>query len=298
MLNRDGNLLWEYISRRSIDGVSILGNQVVSGERYPIFLEDGNKVGTYTNNACDITGIEATEDEGSVLVGCGDGYVYLLDSSKKRHWSYNVGKTSLDSSISPKGDYIAISGDKTVYILKSPDITPPIIIIKTPESGSTVSGTVIIDASVVEDSSYVTRVLIDGDFACSKLPCSFNTGASSEGSHEITIEVNDSGGNIVSETIPVTIKHSLLDDIASEISETQESIEEKQETIKAKEEALKEKISETLPSNLPPIREHRDYGTTIMGVLLILSVFLTFKILRPKIPKKGKVRRGKYKFKQ
>jgi WD40 repeat protein len=289
MLNRDGNLLWEHISRRSIDGVGILGGRVVSGERYLTFLEDGNRVGSYSGVVCDITGIETTANGEHALVGCEDGEVYFLDSSKKKQWSYDAKKTSRDSSISPKGDYAAVAGGNTVYILKSPDIAPPIVEITNPEEGESVSGIIKIDASVVEDSSYILRVLIDGDFACSKLPCSWNTGASAEGKHEITIEVEDSGENVGADSVNVTIKHTLLGDIAGEISEKQEIVEEKQVEIK-------EKLNENLPTNLPPIRKDRDYSPLVKGVVLILSVYVALKVLRPKRQKKG--RRGKYKFRR
>jgi WD40 repeat protein len=298
MLNRDGNLLWEHISKRSIDGVGILGSQVVSGERFLNFLKDGNNVGSYSSIVCDITGIEVTSDGDYVLVGCGDGRVYFLDSSKKKHWSYEVGKTSWDSSISPKGDYAVVAGGKTVYILESPDIAPPIVEITKPKDGDSVSGTVGIDASVVEDSSYTLRVLIDGDFACSKLPCSWNTGASAEGKHRIAVEVNDSGGNIGTDSVNVTLKHSLLEGIASEISEKEDIIEEKQVVIKETEEALKEKLNETLPTNLPPLRKQRDYSQIITGVVIILSVYLALKYVRPKLTRRRKGRRGKYKFRR
>lgn len=290
LLSKNGNLLWEYISGRSVEGVGILDSQVVSGERYPNFLEDGKKVGSYTGAVCDITSLETTADSKYMLVGCEKGEVYFLESSKKKHWSYDVGKTSWDSSISFKGDYAAVAGGKTVYILASPDITPPIVKITEPEAGATISGIVKIDASVVEDSSYILRVLIDGDYACAKLPCSWHTGAASEGGHDITIEVNDSSGNVGEDIVNVTLKHTLLQNITGEISE-------KQDVIKEKEEALKEKLNETLPMNLPPFKKHRDFTPVIKAVIIILAVYVAFRIVRSKtVRKKGRGRRRKYKY--
>lgn len=298
MLNRDGDLLWEYISKNSVDGVGILGTQVLSGERYPIFLVDGNNVWSYSNVVCDITGIKTASDDEFALVGCGDGEVYLIDGSKKRHWSYDVGKASFDSSISARGDFAVVAGESTVYILESPDVVPPIVEITTPVEGESVSGIVEIDAEVVEDSEYTLRVLIDGDFACSKLPCSWNTGASAEGEHEITIEAEDSGGNTGRGSVNVILKQTLFGDIAGEISEKQETFEEKQEAIKDTEEAIKERLDETLPESLSPIRQDRDYSPIIKGILIIISVYIVLKVLRPIIPKRKKTRRGKYKFRR
>ncbi len=303
MLTGDGNLLWEYISRRSIDGVGILGTQVLSGERYPTFLEDGNRVGANSNTVCDITGIKTAAKGEFALVGCEDGEVYLLERSKKRLWSYDVGKASLDSSISQKGDYVVVAGGNTVYILESPDIVPPTVEITCPVEGESASGIVEIDADIVEDSEYRLRVFIDGDFACSKLPCNWNTGASDEGEHEITIEVNDSGGNAVTESVNVILGQNLLDDIKSEISEKQETVEEKQEVIKEAEEvikeaegAIKERLDETLPESLPPIRPDRDYSPIVKGILIIVSAYIVLKVLKSMIPGQKKGRRGKYKF--
>jgi outer membrane protein assembly factor BamB len=303
LLTEDGNLLWEYISRGSIDGVGILGTQVLSGERYPTFLEDGNRVGANSNTVCDITGIKTASNGKFALVGCGDGEIYLLDKTKKRLWSYDVGKTSLDSSISQKGDYAVVAGGNTVYILESPDIVPPTVKITGPVEGESVSGIVEIDADVLEDSKYTLRVFIDGDFACSKLPCNWNTGASAAGEHEITIEVNDSWGNVNTESVNIILGQTLLDDIAGEISEKQEAVEEKQEVIKETEEAIKETeeaikehLDGTLPESLPPIRSDRDYSPIVKGILIIVSVYIVLKVLGSVIPGRKKGRGGKYKF--
>lgn len=290
MLNKNGNLLWEYISGKSIDGVGILGEQVVSGERYLTFLKDGNKIGAHTSIACDISSLETTADSEYVLLGCNDGNLYFLDSSRKKRWSYDAEKTSRDSSISFKGDYVAVAGGKTIYILESPDIVPPVVEITLPEAGAAVSGTVEIDASVTDDSSYVLKVLIDGDYACAEVPCNWNTGAAADGQHTITVEVNDSAGNVGEDSIDVTLGHTILRNITDEISE-------KQELIKETEEALKERLDDTLPADfdLPPLREHRDFGPVIQAAaLLLLAVYIALRILKLLKPKKSK----KYKWKK
>lgn len=298
MLLRDGNLLWEYISTKSVDGVGILGTRVVSGERYLTFLEDGNKVGSYSDTVCDITGIETTAGGEYALVGCGDGEVYLVDRAKKKHWSYDVGKTSLDSSISSSGDFAVLAGADTVYILKSPDIAPPIVEITNPADREGISGVVEIDAEVLEDSSYTVRVLIDGDYACSELPCSWNTGTATEGEHKVTVEIEDSGENKGRDSVNVTIMHTLLGELASELSETQKIVEDKQETLKETEEAIKETLDAGLSETLPPIRKDKDYSLLVKGVALILAVYAALKILRLLRPKRRKARRKKYKFKR
>ncbi|MEE8401246.1 MAG: PQQ-binding-like beta-propeller repeat protein, partial [Candidatus Hydrothermarchaeaceae archaeon] len=242
LFNRKGELLWEYISGRSIDGVGILGEQVVSGERYLNFLEDGRRVSSSTKVVCDISSIEMTSDNEFMLVGCEDGKVSFFDSAKKRLWAYEIGRASYDSSISFDGSYMAAGGGKGVYILASPDISIPIVKITGPEEGAVVSGIVKIDASIVESSSYILRVFIDGDFACSRLPCNWNTGAATEGEHEITVEVNDSWGNVGTDKATVNLKHSLLQNITGEITEKQNT--------------LRERINVTLPRGLPPLKKH------------------------------------------
>lgn len=289
MLHKNGNFLWEYISEKSIDGVGILDSQVVSGERYLNFLKDGTKVGYYMGIVCDISSLETTADGEYMLMGCENGEVHFLDTSKKKLWSYNAGKTSLDSSISFKGDYAAVAGGKTVYILSSPDITPPVVKITEPKDGATVSGTAKIDASVTESSSYTLRVLIDGNYACANLPCGWYTGAIPEGKHKITVEVNDSAGNVGEDTVDVTLKHTLIQNITDEISEKQET--------------LKEKLNETLSGDLPPLRKHRDFSPIIKAVILILAVYIAFRIVRWRRQKKykWKKRKGlwrKYKYRR
>lgn len=277
LFDRKGELLWEYLSGRSIDGVGILGEQVVSGERYLNFLEDGRKVSTSTKVVCDISSIETTSDNEFMLVGCEDGKVSFFDSAKKRHWVYEIGRTSYDSSISFDGSYIAVGGGKGIYILASPDISLPLVKITGPEEGASVSGIVKIDASIVESSSYILRVFIDGDFACSKLPCNWNTGAAAEGEHEIIVEVNDSWGNVGTDKVDVILRHSLLQNITGEIIEKQDT--------------LKEKINETFPRGLPPLKKHTDYGPVVKAVILILAAVVVYKVLKLLRPKKYKWRR-------
>jgi hypothetical protein len=297
MLTRDGNLLWEHIGKRSVDGLGILGTQLVAGERYPTFLEDGNSVGSFTSMVCDITGIKTTADDEYVLIGCGDGEIYMLDSNRKKQWSYDAGKASLDSSISPKGDFAVIGAGNTVYMLESPDIVPPIVDITNPRDGEVISGIVEIGVSIVDDSDYVLRILIDGDFACSKLPCNWNTGTATEGEHSIALEVNDSGGNVGTDSVNVNIEHGALGEIAGEIAEKTEIIEDAQDEIKEKEEAVREKIDETVPQNLPPVRTNRDYSGIIKGAAIILIVYAALKFFLPK-KAKGRGKGGKYKFKR
>ncbi|MBU2560400.1 PQQ-binding-like beta-propeller repeat protein, partial [archaeon] len=265
MITRDGNLLWEYINTRSIYGVGVLGRQIISGQRYPVFLEDGHQAGSYTSVVCDIMSIDTTGDDEFALVGCDDGNIYLIDSQKHKRWSYEAGESSRDASISPRGDFIAVASGSTVYILESPDIAPPVVEITSPKDGGSVSGLIDIDAKVTEDSSYTLKVTIDGDYACSKLPCTWNTGAASDGEHTIKVEVNDSGGNVEADSINVILSNTLMGGISSEISETKEIVEEGRVTLKETEEALRERLDENLPANLPPIRQDRDYGPIIKG---------------------------------
>ncbi|MEE8403671.1 MAG: PQQ-binding-like beta-propeller repeat protein [Candidatus Hydrothermarchaeaceae archaeon] len=284
LLDKNGDLLWEYSSERSIDGVGIIDNRVASGGKYLNFIEGGKKVGYYTGVICDISSISTTADSERMLMGCEDGGVHFLDSSKKKLWSYDVGKTSRDSSISFKGDYAAVAGGKTVYILTPPDITPPVVKITEPKDGATASGVVELDASVVEASSYTLRVLIDGNYACGKLPCSWYTGAAPEGDHTIAVEVNDSAGNVGRDTVHVILKQTLLWNITEEISEKQEAVKEKQE-------AIKEKLDGTLPRDLPPIRKHMDFGLIVKALILILAAYGAFKLL-------GRPGQNKYKWKK
>ncbi len=275
--SNNGRLLWEYNSKRSVNGVEILNDRVVSGERYLNFLKDGNRVGYFMNIVCDISGIETTSDGMYILVGCENGEVYFMDISKDVLWSYDVDKLSLGASISPEGSRAAVGGGSSVYILSAPDITSPEVQITGPEEGEEVSGIVKIDAAVTEDSGYTVRVLIDGSFACSKLPCDWNTWAASEGEHEITVEIKDARENIGEDKITVNFKPSLLQNIPGEISEKQKIV--------------KEKLDETVSKSLPPFRKHRDYGTIIKAALLVVAVYIAIRILRR--PKTYKWKKGK-----
>ena len=298
MLTRDGNLLWEHIGKRSIDGVGILDGQVLAGERYPTLFKDSNAAGSYTGTVCDITGIKTTADGEYALVGCLDGEIYLLDKRQKKQWSYDAAKTSLGSSISPKGDFAVLGAGNTVYMLESPDVVPPVVEITKPLDGEIISGIVEIDASIVDDSSYYLRILIDGDFACSKLPCNWNTGTATDGEHSISIEVNDSSGNVGTDDVNIIIDQGVIGEITSEIKEKQETIiEETKEEVIEKEEAIREKIDERVPQTLPPVGNDRDYDSIIKGAAIIILAYAALKILLPK-KAKGRGRGRKYKFRR
>ena len=89
------------------------------------------------------------------------------------------------------------------------DITPPIVTITTPVSGSTVSGNVNLSAYASDDRGVSeVRIYVDGALKCAggtNVSCGWNTRKAGSGGHTITATAKDQAGNTGSKTADVTV---------------------------------------------------------------------------------------------
>jgi hypothetical protein len=108
------------------------------------------------------------------------------------------------------------------------DTTPPSVSFTSPSAGSTVSGTVTVQASA-SDNVGVSSVSLSVDGATSGTDISspynfsWNTTSASNGSHTLTVIARDAAGNSSSSSIVVTVSNSAADTTAPTISITSPS---------------------------------------------------------------------------
>jgi|Deesub1362A_J573_1020465.scaffolds.fasta_scaffold00023_182 WD40 repeat protein len=271
-----GEPLWQVNTNRFVEGLTIFGEDVISGTNYLTYWRNGKIIGYFIEKG-GVTGLDANLEY--LLAGFGDGYLYAVEYNRSLLWKYEIGSIN-GVSTSLDGNYFAVASGDEVLFLTPPDTIPPAVKIVTPKSESTVSGIVKISAEVDEDVSTI-QVFIDGNYACGILPCNWDTSASTEGIHEIMVRAIDSGGNIGEDKIEVTVRRT-------QISNLTEQIEEKKEELEKKKEELEEKV-EILPIVKTSSSRYRE--TLIKGIILVfLAIFLIGIIKRKK--------RRKYRFKR
>lgn len=272
LFDTDGGLIWSVDIKKFIGGLALQDDTVIAGTTYLSFWRDGEKIGTFIESG-EVTGLDANSEY--VLAGFENGYIYSVDSRGRHIWSYKV-NVSREVATSRDGEYFAIASGGKVLFYTPPDITPPTVNIINPEAGATVSGVVKIMAEIDEVAPRI-QVLIDDNFACGTLPCNWDTSASSEGKHRITVKAIDPSGNTGEDTVEVIVKRALIQNLTGEIMEKKKELEEQ-----------KEKIKETLPPLKTP-----DYGPTIKKAFLIILALVVIIIIKWKGRK-----RKKYRFKK
>ncbi|MDI6655756.1 MAG: Ig-like domain-containing protein, partial [Candidatus Hydrothermarchaeota archaeon] len=178
--------------------------KVIVGSRFLHLIEDGKEAWMYPSKS-EISGVDISKDGKNITASSADGAIYYLDSNGRLLWSYNANKTARAVAISADGDCIAAAAGYSVYFLVSPRVISPVVNITNPSHQEKVSGVVAINASITRDYETII-VLIDGNYACGSLPCNWDTSASPEGRHTITVKAADAKGNVGESSIDVIVE--------------------------------------------------------------------------------------------
>lgn len=268
LLNKSG-ILWSYNTTRYITSVDMHNRRVVAGSRYLYAVENGKEVWTYIPRE-GISGVDISPSGKNITAISVNGIIYSLDEGGKLRWSYGLNKTAKD--IATSEDYIIAAADSEVYFISQKFIAP-VANITSPKNLETVTGVVKIDASV---QGNLTAVLIDGNYACASLPCSWDTSASPEGKHNITVRATDAKGNAGENTIEVMVERKKPATLPPIINESK--IEERISNVTA---AINESKKEVL-TKTKEIEKHLDFSFIksylLIGAILFIGVVLILKI--------------------
>ena len=207
-LLKNDELQWRYNIGRHTSDVAIFEQKVIVGSRFIHLIENGREAWMYPSKS-EISGVDISKDGKNITASSVDGTIYYLSSDGRLLWSYNTNKTARDVAISADGDYVAAAVGDSVYFLVSPRAIPPVVSIANPSHQEKVSGVVAINASITRDYETII-VLIDGNYACGSLPCNWDTSASPEGWHKITVRVIDAKGNAGEDSIEVIVERKTI----------------------------------------------------------------------------------------
>jgi hypothetical protein len=97
--------------------------------------------------------------------------------------------------------------------VNNPDTTPPTVSITSPANGSTVSGTITVQITAVDNVGVASvSFAVDGTTSCtdatSPYSCSWNTATVGNGSHTLTATATDGASNTASTSISVNVNNS------------------------------------------------------------------------------------------
>lgn len=258
LLNKSG-ILWNYNTSRYITSVDMHNRRVIAGSRYLYSIENGKEVWTYIPRE-EISGVDISPSGNNITAISVKGTIYFLDKSGKLHWSYSLNKTAKDVATSEKGDYIIAAADTEIYFI-SRKVVAALVNITSPKNLETVSGIAIINASVISFDR--VAVYIDGNYACASLPCNWDTSASPEGKHTITVKVTDAKGNVGESSVEVVVERKPAPlPLPTIINESK--IEEKISNVTA---AINEKRLD-----FSFIKSYLLIGAIFIGVVLILKI--------------------------
>ncbi len=120
MFSSIGSVEWEQTIGKSIWSLSTDSNgqyiAVGTGDSISMFTEGGLQVWEYpTNRAMVGTGISRN---GSLIVGCGDEYLYCLDSDGNLKWEKQRSDSLWDASVDKNGETVFVGGwDQKIHCL-------------------------------------------------------------------------------------------------------------------------------------------------------------------------------------
>lgn len=272
-LLNNSKVQWRYNVGRYISDVAIFNQRVIVGARFVHLIENGRETWMYFSKS-EISGVDISKDGKNITASSVDGTIYYLSGDGRLLWSYDTNKTAQDAAISANGDYVAAVAGNSVYFLVSPRVISPVVNITNPKNLETVSGVVKINASITSFDR--VAVLIDGNYACASLPCSWDTSASPEGKHTITVNVTDAKGNVGESSVEVVVERkpaplplpTIINEskIEEKISNVTAAINESKKEVLTKTEEIEERLDFSF------IKSYLLIGAIFIGVALILKI--------------------------
>jgi len=116
--------------------------------------------------------------------------------------------SALVSNISYDSENSTLTFDAAHFTTYTVDYVAPVVTINNPVDSFNVSGTVTIDAGVVEDNPYTVSVRVDGTEVSTSLPYDWDTTTVADGSRTITVVATDETGNTGTDEVTVTVDNT------------------------------------------------------------------------------------------
>ncbi len=146
-----------------------------------------------------------------VAVGSVAPFAYSWDTTTAANASHTLKATARDAAGNSTSSSVTVTVNNPV-----PDTTLPVVSVTSPASGSTVSGTVTIQAAA-SDNVGVSSVSFyaDGALKCTvsaaPFACSWNTTSTGNGGHTVSATARDAAGNTASSSVGVTVSNIVSD---------------------------------------------------------------------------------------
>ena len=174
-----------------------------------------------TASASDNVGVSKVEfyvDGALKATAASSPYSYSWDTTGAANGSHTVTAKAYDAA----GNNASASATVTV---SNADTTPPTVSVSTPANGSTVSGTVSVQATASDNVGVSTvEFLVDGALrssdASSPYSYSWDTTGASNGSHTVAARARDAAGNTATSSVTVTVSNSVPDTTPPSVSIT------------------------------------------------------------------------------
>jgi WD40 repeat protein len=208
LLGREGSLIRRHNIKRYVLGLTLVDDGVVAGSRFLRMLDAEGERWYYIPEA-EVTRVGYAWESGRVTLSDETGVVYILNSYGNLIRKYDPGRGRILVSSTSKGYRIAAAAGKEVFLLVTEEAGEHYINFTSPREDETISGVVTINATITYPyDSLVVR--IDGNYACPSLPCNWDTSASPEGRHNITIVLIDDKGEALEHTIEVNLARKII----------------------------------------------------------------------------------------
>lgn len=208
LLDREGSLIRRHNIHRFVLGVTLVEDGVVAGSRFLRMLDAGGERWYYIPGA-EVTRVDHAPGSGRIILGDDAGILHVLNSYGNLIRKYDLGKGRILVSSTAKGYRIAAATQRKVFLLVTEEAGEYYISFTTPREDDTISGVVAINAIITYPYDNLV-VRIDGNYACSTLPCNWDTSASPEGKHNITIVLISEGEEVLEHSIEVNLQRRAI----------------------------------------------------------------------------------------
>lgn len=277
VLGSTGALVRQQSIGRYVLSLSFIGDNVVTGSRFAQMLDQGGERWFYVPTG-EVKRVAVARKKEQVLLSDETGIIYVLNSVGNLVKKYEPGKGGLILATNSEGNKIAAAGATEAFLFVTEAAGHYYINFTSPRQGDKVSGVVSINASM--DYPYQNLVVrIDGNYACGSLPCNWDTSASKEGKHNITLVLLGAGGDTIEATIDVFIERTVIPLPTNKTGEITETISNLTGALK-NQTNYTQAIEKTRTEFKDRLRLDDFVRLVILGVAILIPIWVLIKVLK------------------